>query len=53
MGILVKRKGQGLWSNAVKDIQEKDKNGIQQYPARIKLKTEGLSIADFGKSNDT
>ena len=48
------RKGQGLWASTVKDLQESsDKKDIKQYPSRIKLKTEGLSIADFGKAPNT
>ena len=34
-------------------VKSPKKQTIKQYPIRTKLKTEGLSVADFGKSNST
>ena len=55
--IKVKRKAppkKGMWTNVVKEIETSPKKETtKKYPIRTQLKTEGLSIADFGKSNST
>ena len=55
--IKVKRKAppkKGMWTNVVKEIETSPKKETtKKYPIRTQLKTEGLSVADFGKSNST